>query len=65
MPDRFLLERIYRRSEFSSNADERLHVTGTLIGAAMDGARPADPAYDRLVGQLDAIEIKPLPKTTT
>jgi hypothetical protein len=58
MPDRFLLERIYRRSEFSPAGDDRLRVAGTLLGAAMDGAYRPDPIHERLVGELDDVEAR-------
>lgn len=55
MPEHFILQRVYLRSEYDPRFPAALHAVGELLKAAIDGLGP-DPEIDRLCKRLDTIE---------
>lgn len=51
MPDRYLLERVYLRSEFMPERHDRLEAVGQLLRSVIDGP-PPNPDLDRLCTRL-------------
>ena len=51
MPDRYLLERVYRRSDFAPDPADRLEALGQLLRSAIEGP-PPNPDLDRLCTRL-------------
>lgn len=55
MPDRYLLEPVYLRSEFAPQSDDRVEAVGQLLRAVIEGA-PSNPDLDRLCTRLGEVE---------
>ena len=55
MPDRYLLERVYLRSEFTPQSDDRVEAVGHLLRAVIEGP-PSNPDLDRLCMRLGEAE---------
>jgi hypothetical protein len=55
MPDRYLLERVYLRSEFAPESDDRVEAVGHLLRAVIEGP-PSNPDLDRLCTRLGEVE---------
>jgi len=55
MPEHFILQRVYLRSEYDPRFPAALYAVGELLKAAIDGLAP-DPEIDRLCTRLATVE---------